>query len=323
MTTLSTSAMTTMPTASRENASILLCPGQGAQQVGMGKSWFDRYPIAKQTFAAADDVLGFEVSHVCFNGPTERLNRTDMAQVAIYVTSVACYQALIETDQIAPPVSTAGLSLGEFTALHLAGAFDFATGLRLVHLRGQAMQEAAEATPGGMVALVGADETQAQEVCEAALSGSQEVLTPANFNCPGQIVISGSLDACHRAVDVATNRGLRATALQVAGAFHSPLMRPAADRLAKALDQAKWNAPTIAVVSNVTAEPHDLTDVDSIKSKLVEQLTRPVRWSQSMSWAIGNLKGQYVELAPGKVLSGLMRRIDRQVKVSNYAEVLA
>ncbi len=293
--------------------------------MGMGRSWFERSPVAKQTFAAADDALGFELSRLCFTGPADRLDRTDMAQVAIYVTSVACYQALIESDQITRPVATAGLSLGEFTALHLAGAFDFVTGLKLVHLRGQAMQDAAEATVGGMVALIGADEQQAVEVCEAAIAGSGEgqVLSPANFNCPGQIVISGHLTACEKAVGVAETMGLRATALKVAGAFHSALMQPAADRLAKALEQVAWQSPIIPVLSNVTATPHNNEDFGSIKTRLVEQLTRPVRWSQSMSWASDHLQGQYVELAPGKVLSGLMRRIDRKTPVVSYAEAVA
>lgn len=300
------------------DATILLCPGQGAQHVGMGKAWFDKFPVAAQTFAAADRALGFELSKLCFEGPVEELNRTDIAQAAIYVTSVACYQALLESNQVGKVTATAGLSLGEFTALHLAGAFDFVSGLTLVRLRGQAMQEAAEAQPSSMVALTGADEASANEVCDKARQS--DVLVPANFNSPGQVVISGSLAACERAVAVATEIGLRPTPLSVAGAFHSPLMQPAADRLAKALDQVDWQKPTATVLSNVTAQPHNLNDIDSIKTRLVEQLTSPVRWSQSMQWATGNLPGRYIELAPGKVLSGLMRRIDRATKVENFAE---
>ena len=325
-----TSTLTTPTVVSPANhasstASIVLCPGQGAQHIGMGKSWFDRYQVAKQTFAAADDALGFEISRLCFEGSTERINRTDVAQVAIYVTSVACYQALIESDQITKPTMTAGLSLGEFTALHLAGAFDFTTGLSLVRLRGQAMQEAAQATPGGMVALVGVDEKQAQRICDTVMSAATpgQVLVPANYNCPGQIVISGSLEACQQAVDVAGDLSIKATALKVAGAFHSPLMQPAADRLAKALDQVAWNRPNTTVLSNVTGQPHDASDIESIKSRLVEQLTSPVHWSQSMSWAVAQLQGSYVELAPGKVLAGLMRRIDRNIRVTNHAETSA
>jgi [acyl-carrier-protein] S-malonyltransferase len=247
-----------------------------------------------------------------------------MAQVAIYTASVACHRALVEAGSISEAQLTAGLSLGEFTALHLAGAFDFLTGLELVKLRGQAMQDAAEISESSMVALVGADEAQAMALCEEALNDpenkGEEVLVPANFNCPGQVVISGSLKACERAMVVADKMGLRATQLAVAGAFHSPLMQPAADRLAEALDKADWHTPKATVMSNVTAEPHE-SDIDSIKQRLVDQLTSPVRWSQSMQYVIEKHPGaRLVELAPGKVLSGLMRRIDRGAKVENFAQ---
>ncbi len=301
---------------------ILLCPGQGAQHVGMGQAWFEASKTAREVFVMADDALGFELSRLCFEGPENQLNRTDMAQVAIYTASVACYQGLMEAGQIQSVAAAAGLSLGEFTALHLAGVYDFVTGLRLVELRGKAMQDAAEASPtgSGMVALIGAQPPQAQQLCENvchAIPGS--VLVPANYNCPGQIVISGSQQACDRAVAIAGQMGLRATPLQVAGAFHSPLMAPAADRLRVALDQDAWQAPTIPVVSNVTAQPHNADRVDAIKDRLVQQLTSPVKWTQSMAWLIQNVSGQYVEVAPGKVLAGLMKKIDRSVKVLNVA----
>lgn len=304
---------------------IILCPGQGAQHVGMGKAWAARFPIAADTFAKADELLGFSLSELCFEGPAQRLDRTEFAQAAIYVASVACFRAMRETGAIGTVAATAGLSLGEFTALHLAGAFDFANGLSLVRLRGQAMQAAAEAAPSGMVALVGADENQAAKLCQRTLSqlsttgGQPGVLVPANFNCPGQVVVSGSKDACERALAVADEMGLRATALSVAGAFHSPLMKPAADQLADALKQTEWDALRCPVLSNVTGVAHD-GDMKSIRRRLIQQLTSPVRWSASMQWAIANLPGQFVELAPGKVLSGLMRRIDRGVKVTNFAE---
>jgi [acyl-carrier-protein] S-malonyltransferase len=308
-------------------SSILLCPGQGAQHVGMGKAWFEKHPVAAQTFAAADRALGFELSTLCFQGPEDQLNRTDVAQAALYTASVACYQALVQMGTIGPVGAAAGLSLGEFTALHLAGVYDFVTGLKLVRLRGQAMQEAAQASPSSMVALVGADEAQAAAVCEESLKDPEnqgaEVLVPANFNCPGQVVISGSLAACERALVVAQKMGLKATQLTVAGAFHSPLMQPAADRLAHALNEVQWQEPTVPIVmSNVTGEPHVLSDIHSIKHKLVEQLTNPVRWERNMQWLIAQAGAapRFVELAPGKVLSGLMRRIDRNVKVENHAE---
>lgn len=304
---------------STNNASLILCPGQGAQAVGMGKAWFDAHPVAAQTFAAADAALDIELSSMCFEGPGEQLNRTDVAQAAIYTTSVACYQAMVESDQLAGMTATAGLSLGEFTALHLAGAFDFIEGLNLVRLRGQAMQEAAEASKGSMVAITGeVNEDAINELCDRARGDG--VLVPANFNSPMQVVVSGSVDACDRAVGVAEAMGLKPTPLTVAGAFHSPLMQPAADRLAEALDKVGWNPPRVPVYSNVTAEPHD-TDAASIKRRLVEQLTSPVRWSQSMQAAVAAHEGSlFVELAPGKVLAGLMRRIDRKTKVDNHNE---
>lgn len=307
---------------------ILLCPGQGAQHVGMGKSWYEKHAVAKAVFDEADAILGFALRDICFNGPDDRLGRTDVAQPAIYTASVACYRALKAEGKIGEVRAAAGLSLGEFTALHLAGAMTFDEGLRLVRLRGQFMQEAADALrvgdspAGGMTALIGADEAQASLVCEQTLEKgtADEVLVPANFNCPGQIVISGSIAACKRAIDVANAIGIKATSLNVAGAFHSPLMQPAAARLAEALNQVPWKAPSVPVISNVTARPHDSHDLSSIPKLLVQQLTNPVRWEQSMTWAIANLPGRNIELAPGKALSGMMRRIDKAVKVENFAE---
>lgn len=302
---------------------FILCPGQGAQHAGMGKAYYDQFAEARAVFDEADDTLGFKLSTLCFEGPEEELNRTDNAQAAIYVTSVACFRSLQARGEIAGIAAAAGLSLGEFTALHLAGAFDFASGLKLVRLRGQAMQEAAEASPSSMVALIGADEASANEICGEARSS--DVLVPANFNAPGQVVISGSMSACERAVGVADRKGIKATMLKVAGAFHSPLMQPAADKLSVALELTTWQAPSVPVYSNVTAGLHEQTPA-SIRQRLVEQLTQPVRWSQSMEVA-ARLAGEkalsFVELAPGKVLSGLMRRIDRGSKVANYADAVA
>jgi [acyl-carrier-protein] S-malonyltransferase len=305
---------------------VLLCPGQGAQSVGMGKAWYEQFSEAKQTFDEADQALGLKLSEICFSGPEEALNKTDIAQAAIYTASVASFRALSHSTQLPAPVATAGLSLGEFTALHLAGAFDFLTGLKLVRLRGQAMQDAADASRGSMVALIGADEEQAVALCNKTLATGPggEVLVPANFNCPGQIVISGSATACERSLAVASEMGLRATALKVAGAFHSPLMQPAADRLSAALEQVTWSPLKATVISNVTFAPHD-NDAASIKRRLVEQLTSPVRWGQSMTTMLAlhpPASARYIELAPNKVLSGLMRRIDKAVKVENVSEPL-
>lgn len=331
-------------------ARVMLCPGQGAQFVGMGKAWFERSPEARRVFERADEVLGSRLgsalSTLCFEGPVDRLNQTDVSQPAIYVSSVACWHGLLAQwgcageggrgAKEAGVVATAGLSLGEYTALHLAGAFSFEDGLELVTLRGRAMQDAADAirqsdgTPGsGMVAIIGAEEAQVVELCDKARQG--EVLVPANFNAPGQIVISGSINACKRAVEVAGTMGLRATALPVAGAFHSSLMAPAADRLAKALASAAVHAPICPVLANVTGQPHEMA-ADSIRARLVEQLTHPVRWEQDCRYiashaltsqgvvAQASSKAEVHELAPGKTLAGLFRRIDKGVKVEAHDE---
>lgn len=305
---------------------IVLCPGQGAQHVGMGQAWFEHSSAAREIFEAADQELGFELSRLCFEGPVEQLNRTEIAQAAIYTTSVACFAGLNHQGQIGTISATAGLSLGEFTALHLAGVFDFLTGLRLVRRRGQAMQEAADNSAGGMVALVGASVEDAQRLCQQTLDeGESEkeswVLVPANYNCPGQIVISGSQKACDSSLKVAQQLELNATPLKVAGAFHSPLMKPAAHQLAMALEEVEWLPPTVPVVSNVNALPHSAAEGSSIKTRLVEQLTHPVKWTDSMQWLVSHVQGRYVELAPGKVLTGLMRRIDREQRVLNCAKV--
>jgi len=311
-----------------ETPLIILCPGQGAQAIGMGRAWFDASPAAAQTFGAADEILGDSLgerlSTLCFEGPDTRLNRTDVAQPALFVAAVASFQAMFSETPPDKLAATAGLSLGEYTALHLAGALPFADALRLVALRGKAMQDAADASDGGMVALIGADEEQASSLCDDARES--DVLVPANYNATGQIVISGSTVACDRAVTLASDRGLRAKKLTVAGAFHSPLMQPAAERLRSALESVELRTPACTVVSNVTALPHE-ANPDSIASRLVEQLTSPVRWTQSCLWLSANHPGTegaegnnsgYHELAPGKVLSGLMRRIDKSIKVTNH-----
>ncbi|MFN0012796.1 MAG: ACP S-malonyltransferase [Phycisphaerales bacterium] len=317
---------------------IILCPGQGAQVVGMARVWCEVSPEARAVFAEADAVLGTSLgaplSTLCFEGPADRLNQTDVSQPALYAAGVACWRALLAgwgagasaASAEAGLIAAAGLSLGEYTALHIAGAFDFGTGLRLVAIRGRAMQDAATGTPSGMVAIIGADEQQAERVCGEVLSGlpAGEVLVCANFNAPGQIVISGTKAACERAAapeGPAAAMGFRATALSVAGAFHSPIMASAGARLAAALASADISAPRAVVYSNVTAQAHVASASDSIRKRLVEQLTSPVRWSQSCATMVGEHAGvnpEYHELAPGKTLTGLFRRIDRAVKVHTH-----
>ena len=328
---------------------VILCPGQGAQFVGMGKAWYEKSPDARRVFDRADEILGnrlgIALSQLCFHGHNvngvERLNQTDISQPAIYVTSIACWHGLLAHWGVgsmssggakeAGLIAAAGLSLGEYTALHIAGAMTFEEGLELVTLRGRAMQDAADAirladgTVGsGMVAIIGAEEAQVRALCDKAAQG--EVLVPANFNAPGQIVISGSIAACRRAVEFAGEMGMRATPLPVAGAFHSALMQPAADRLRKALDATTVHTPVCSVLSNVTGVPHEQGKSDSmgqeIRSRLVEQLTHPVRWEQDCKWLAQTHggKAEFHEMAPGKSLAGLYRRIDKGVKVEAHDE---
>lgn len=312
-----------------ESKIVLLCPGQGAQGVGMGKAWFDAHPAAAQTFAAADETVTLEIdgketrlSEICFNGPKSYLDRTEVCQPALYACAVAAYQGLLEEQGSIDIVAASGLSLGEWTAFHLAGAIGFIEGLRLVALRGRLMQAAADQTDGSMVALIGATDDQAQELCDESARG--EVLVPANYNAPGQVVISGARSACLRALENAEKNELRATELSVSGAFHSPLMEPAAEGLANALEGVEFDSPTVGVWSNVTGRPHDLENPELIKSRLVQQLTSPVKWRQSCESMVEELEGtagndpEWHELAPNKVLRGLFRRIDRSVKVQTH-----
>ena len=308
---------------------IILCPGQGAQTVSMGKLWCKTSEAARAIFEQADEILGESLgaplSTLCFEGPADTLNRTDVSQPAIYTASVACFAGWLDGENLTTKdlnmVAAAGLSLGEYTALHLAGAFSFADGLKLVALRGKAMQEAAQASPSSMVALIGADEEKANAVCDKAREN--DILVAANFNAPGQVVISGAADACDRAEAVASEMGMRATRLAVAGAFHSPFMQPAADQLGEALCATHINATSCTVMSNVTALPHE-ADPDQIRLRLVEQLTSPVRWAACCEHLIANNEGvQFHELAPGKSLGGMMRRINRPTKVQGHNEPAA
>lgn len=281
----------------------------------MGQALFQTSSVARQMFEQANQVLGFDLASICFNGPEDRLNQTDISQPAIYVTSVASYRDAVEKGTIKPEDVTAyaGLSLGEYTALHLAGVFDFEDGLRLVAARGRYMQEAATAWPSGMVAVMGADEEQINQLCNQARG--EGVLVAANFNAPGQIVLSGSMDACERAATVAETRGLKAIPLKVAGAFHSPLMQPAAQRMQAELEKVQFRMPSKPVYANVTADLHG--DQASIKHRLVEQIVGAVRWEQTMQKLAGQPEARFVELAPGRVLAGLLKKINRRLPVES------
>jgi [acyl-carrier-protein] S-malonyltransferase len=287
----------------------------------MGADFAGKFPVAAAVYETAGRILNFDLAPICFNGPEERLNQTDISQPAIYVTSIACYRVAAERGLLGSELDGvfAGLSLGEYTALYLAGVFSFEDGLRLVAARGRLMQEAAVANPSGMVAIIGADGQAITELCRDA--AKEDVLVPANYNSPGQIVISGTLPACERAVQLAEMKGLKATPLKVAGAFHSPLMQSAADRMAEELDKVMFSSPRTTVYANVTAAAHG--DTASIKRLLVDQMVRPVKWEQTMQALITRPDLRFIELAPGRTLTGLAKRINRRLPVDNIGTVEA
>lgn len=291
----------------------ILCPGQGAQHIGMGVDFADAFPASRRVFEEASDTLGLDLLGVCRDGPTSELVRTDLQQPAILAVGAATYAALVESGKIDPAalVTAFGLSLGEFTALHVAGALDLADALRLVRERGLGMQEASDAAPSGLLALR-ADEDVAEAVCAEARAKTGGICTVANLNAPGQIVISGDDASLEAATEAAKGHGIRRTTrLPVAGAFHSPLMAMGAERLAAALEGVTVHTPRVPVISNVTAQ--GTTDPDVIRANLVAQVTSPVRFVDCVK--AGRALGVEitVEVAPGKVLSGLTRRIETDI----------
>jgi len=298
-----------------------LFPGQGAQFVGMGKDLYEQVPAARRMFQLADEQLGWELSRVCTEGPQERLDATDVSQPAIFVHSAAMLAALGEQPgwQGVKLGVAAGLSLGEYSALYAADAMDFRVALNLVAQRGRFMQEASTAQPSGMVSIIGGDEAKVAELCREAAQG--QVLAPANFNCPGQIVISGHKEACQRAVGLAEKFGAKAIPLRVAGAFHTELMAPAAEKLAAVVAASAIRMPNCQVLANVTAQPYG--SVDEIRTGLVRQVTQPIRWMQSMQRMLADGVGRCCEVGPGRVLTGLMRKIDRTAEVVNLSTVEA
>ncbi|MFO0972800.1 MAG: ACP S-malonyltransferase [Phycisphaerae bacterium] len=295
----------------------IVFPGQGAQLVGMGHDVAARFASARRTFDQAADLLKFDLAKVCFSGPATELDQTDVAQPALFVTSVAIWRALEECGLASDlaPAAAAGLSLGEYTALWLAGSLSFEAGVTLVRERGRLMQAAADAKPGSMVSVMGLAPPQVEDVCRAAAVG--EVLAPANFNAPGQIVISGDKGACDRSLAAIEQAGGRGVALRVAGAFHSPLMQPAADGLRRELASTTIIAPRIPVVSNVSADYH--RDPASIRESLVTQVARPIQWQGSIERLVADGFDRFVEVGAGRVLSGLIRKISRGVQTVNYS----
>jgi [acyl-carrier-protein] S-malonyltransferase len=294
-----------------------LFPGQGAQSAGMGKGVSESFPAAAEVFERANEIVGYDLCRLCFEGPKEQLNTTAISQPAIFVTSAAILAVLrggAATGQIKADV-TAGLSLGEYTALYAAGVISFEDALKLVQKRGQAMQAASEATDGGMVSIIGLDETKVIELCSEARG--DEVLEAVNFNCPGQIVVSGGKGACIRAEELAVKYGaIKAVRLAVAGAFHTGMMSTAADALKEALSGCEILNPSGSrIIANINADYYE--SGEEIKEGLIKQLTCPILWQKCMERLLSEGVEDFYEIGPGRVLTGLMRRIDRKVKVVN------
>ena len=293
----------------------VLFPGQGAQAVSMAGDWVAQSPAAAKLFARGSAILGYDLLDVCRSGPADRLNTTAVSQPAILVTSLAALAVLRDRDPALLETArlTAGLSLGEYTALVFAGALDFDDAVRTVAERGRAMQDCAEADPGGMVAVLGLEREAVVALCDACRDAG--VLQVANVLCPGNIVVSGSVDACERLEAAAPAAGaMKCVRLEVAGAFHTPLMQPAVGRLAAALAAADLRAPRIPVVSNVDAKPH--TAPDEIRSLLARQVVGVVEWQASVAYILSTGVRSVWEIGPGRVLRGLMKRIDRSIATS-------
>lgn len=287
--------------------------GQGAQTVGMGKDLAENFPEARAWFDRANTALGYDLASICFTGPDAELTKTENAQPGIFLVSWVAFELLKERVPTLKFEATAGLSLGEFTALAAAGVMTFDDAIRVVRQRGRFMQEACEATQGGMAAIIGLDEAATREVC------AQAGVELANLNCPGQIVISGPADKMNAACELAKARGAkRALPLNVAGAYHSALMAGAQPKLRDALGKISIATPNVPVISNVTAQPH--TTPAEISQRLVEQVTSSVRWEESMRHLLAQGFTRFIELGPGAALSGFMKRIDKSVQVVNVAD---
>jgi [acyl-carrier-protein] S-malonyltransferase len=284
-------------------------PGQGAQFPGMGKDLFESSAIAKERFAQANEILGFKITEIMFGKDAETLKQTEVTQPAIFLHSIILSEVMGKRFQ---PEMVAGHSLGEFSALVAARVFSFEKGLSLVSERALAMQAACNEAPGTMAAILGLDDEKVESICES----NPGVVIPANYNSPGQLVISGAVDAVENACEAFKEAGARrALLLPVGGAFHSPLMEPAKARLAKAIENTAFNTPSCAVYQNVTAK--GTLEADKIKLNLVAQLTAPVRWTQSVQQMITDGALHFTEVGPGKVLQGLIKKIDRNIETTS------
>jgi [acyl-carrier-protein] S-malonyltransferase len=291
-------------------------PGQGSQYVGMGKEFYDNFKIAREVFEEADDTLRLSISNLCFQGPEEALKLTENTQPAILTVSIAALKVLQEEKGVHPQFA-AGHSLGEYSALVTSGALTFSEAVRTVRLRGKFMQEAVPVGEGAMAAILGMERENVENLCEEVAAG--EVLSPANFNCPGQIVIAGHSKAVQRAIEKVKQEGKKAVLLPVSAPFHSPLMKPAGARLEKALEEISVKELNVPVVTNVEADIN--TSKEKVKALLVAQVSSPVRWEESMRRMIGEGLERVLEIGPGKVLSGLMKRIDAKIETMNLEDL--
>ena len=289
-------------------------PGQGAQFVGMGKDLYDNNPKAKELFEKANDILGYRITDIMFAGTDDELKQTKVTQPAVFLHSVI--KAISLGDEFKPSM-VAGHSLGEFSALVAAGALNFEDGLRLVYARAMAMQKACEAAPSTMAAIVGLPDDKIEKIC-AEVSKESSVVVPANYNCPGQLVISGNVEAINEACEKLKAAGAkRALPLKVGGAFHSPLMQPAKDELQAAIEKTEFSAPQCPVYQNVDGKPH--TDPADIKANLIAQLTSSVRWTSCVQNMIADGADDFTECGPGKALQGMIGRIDKNVAVNGIS----
>jgi [acyl-carrier-protein] S-malonyltransferase len=283
----------------------------------MGRQLRETVPAARQLFDSAANILGYDLAEVCASGPAERLNSTIVSQPAIFVTSLAALESLrtTEPDAFSQCRAAAGLSLGEYTALVFAGALSFEDGLRVVQRRGEAMQMAADATPSSMISLLGLEQPKVEELC--ALARGDGTLEVANLLCPGNIVVSGTKAACDSVERLAGEAGARTVRLAVAGAFHTNLMRPADEELAQALAKVEIRQPRVPVWSNVDAQAH--TDSEGIRQRLIQQVLRPVLWEQTMRNLLSGGCDRFYEIGPGRVLAGLLKRVQRKIDVQNVS----
>lgn len=284
-------------------------PGQGAQFTGMGKDLYEQSPLARKLFDRANEVLGFSITDIMFEGQAEDLKQTKVTQPAVFLHSVILYQAMGESNT---PDMVAGHSLGEFSALVANGTLEFKDALDLVSKRAQAMQKACELQKSTMAAVLGLEDSVVEEVCLE----TKGIVVPANYNCPGQLVISGELAAVERACETLKQRGAkRAMILPVGGAFHSPLMEPAREELAQVIAETSFHKPTCPIYQNVTTTA--IIDPEIIKQNLIAQLTAPVKWTQSVQQMIEDGATEFIEVGPGKVLQGLVKKVDRKMPTSS------